>query len=154
MGRIVAVFGDKEQVVQTEKNLVDYDLVDYRTVCLGKDYEQEVRQEIFNRHGEGKSVLGWGIIGAILGLVLVYYLDISQMAVIMGRFNASGWPALFFFGAALGFILASLLAALYWLCKPLPGALEGRWMLVLYCQGLGTNKTALRIINSHQGVLI
>jgi len=152
--KIVAIFKNQEQALQAGEHLAGNDLVDYRLLQLGIDYEQQLRQEIFFRHHEPRIIVLGAITGAIAGSLFFYFLNFSQFAVLLGRLNASGLAAVLFTGIGSGLALGALLAALYCLFKPLPGNYKDCWMLVLYCAGLGMGKRAGAIIKEHQGLMI
>lgn len=152
MDKIVALFAEYETAQAASHELVKENMADYRLFQLGADYEQQIRQEVFLGSREIRTTILGMALGALAGAVLFYYLAYSgSLAILLGRFMSAGRPAAVVAGTLIGLALGGLLAGAYSLSRTLSGNHSGHWLLVLYCDQLGQEKTARSIIESRGG---
>lgn len=152
--KVVAIFETQAAAQKAEQELINHDLADFSSYKLGKDYEQQVCQEIFFKTGEFRAIITGAFLGLVLFTALIYFLSQNnEYAIILGRLMAGGLPVVLFTGAGIGLAIGGLLTGLYYLSYPLTRDHDGHLLMVLYTKGPVKQKKAWKIIRNNTGLI-
>ena len=155
MKKTVTLFNDYDHAHKAAQILLNHQIADYTLTELSADYEQQIRQEIFLSRRESVITIIGSITGAILlGFLFYWLVQNHSYGYLYARFLAGTIRAATFTGVGIGFALGWLLSGIYALSMPLHHNHTGKWLMVLYTDGLEQFARARNIVKDEDATFL
>ncbi|WP_366922309.1 hypothetical protein MFMK1_002757 [Metallumcola ferriviriculae] len=154
MVKVVSIFPENNQAMQTVELLAGEDISDGMVTDLTGNYEEQIKHEIFLTARELRWTLVGGLIGAILLGLLFFLVALGEVSPpLLLPLAAAGPYAAAFTGVGTGVALGALLTGLWALQLPLQADFSGGAMLILYCHP-NKKRKAIKLIAFQGGKFV